>query len=117
MKARYGKKGSWKSPFIPGLDATGIIVETGAEVQNLRVGQRVIVFPSEGSYSEYVVADEMLTYEIPDNIDFDTAAACPIVSFLSSKMLRDIARIEQGETVLIHSESRKSTGKILLDVK
>lgn len=103
VKARYGKKGSWKSPFIPGLDAAGVIVETGSEVQNLWVGQRVIAFPSEGSYSEYVVSEEMLTYEIPDNIDFDTAAACPIVSFLSHKMLHDIARIEHGETVLIHS--------------
>ncbi|KAB2332072.1 zinc-binding dehydrogenase [Cytobacillus depressus] len=103
IKARYGKKGGWTSPFVPGLDAAGVIVEAGSEVQNLRVGQRVITFPSAGSYSEYVVSEEKLTYAIPDNIDFDTAAASPIVSFLSYKMLHDIARIEQEETVLIHS--------------
>lgn len=103
VKARYGNKGSWVSPFIPGLDAAGVIVEIGSEVKSLQVGQRVITFPTEGSYAEYVVADELLTYEIPDSIDFDTAAACPIVSFLSYKMLQDLAKIEEGETVLIHS--------------
>ncbi|MBY0122759.1 zinc-binding dehydrogenase [Bacillus sp. S/N-304-OC-R1] len=103
IKARYGNKGSWNSPFVPGLDAAGVIVEIGAEVLNLKVGQRVIAFPPKGSYAEYVAAEEILTYAIPDSIDFDTAAACPIVSFLSYKMLHDITRIEEGETVLVHS--------------
>jgi NADPH2:quinone reductase len=103
IKSRYGKKGSGKLPFIPGIDVAGIIESVGSEVQQLKAGQRVIAFPKNGSYSEYVVADENLTFVLPDNIDFDTAAACPIVSFLSYKLLADVARIEQGETVLVHA--------------
>ncbi|OJH20699.1 quinone oxidoreductase [Bacillus obstructivus] len=103
VKARYGKKGSGKLPFVPGLDVAGTIVEKGSEVQHLQVGQRVIAFPASGSYSEYAVAEQNLTYEIPDTIDFDTAAACPTVSFLSYKLLAEIARIEIGETILIHA--------------
>lgn len=103
IKSRYGKKGSTKLPFIPGIDVAGIIEEVGKEVKNLKVGQRVIAFPSAGSYAEYTVADENLTFVLPDNIDFDVAAACPIVSFLSHKLLNDVARIEVGETVLIHA--------------
>lgn len=103
VKARYGKKGSGKLPFVPGLDVAGTIVEKGSEVQHLQVGQRVIAFPASGSYSEYAVAEQNLTYEIPDTIDFDTAAACPTVSFLSYKLLAEIARIEKGETILIHA--------------
>ncbi|MFD2446917.1 zinc-binding alcohol dehydrogenase family protein [Bacillus sp. CGMCC 1.16607] len=102
IKSRYGKKGG-KLPFIPGLDAAGVIESVGSEVQSFKVGQRVIAFPSAGSYAEYVVAEENLTFSIPDRLDFQTAAACPTVSFLSYKLLVDIARIEKGETVLVHS--------------
>ncbi len=105
VKTRQGQGVRAKLPVIPGLDAAGVIVEKGAEATKFQVGDRVIAFPSEGSYAEYVSADENLTFAIPDEVDFDTAAACPTVSFLSYKLLAEIARLEQGESVLIHSAS------------
>lgn len=103
IKSRYGKKGTGNLPFIPGIDAAGIVEQVGSKVTNIKVGQRVIAFPLNGSYAEYVVADEELTFALPDEIDFETAAACPIVSFTSYKLLADVARLQQGETVLIHA--------------
>jgi NADPH:quinone reductase len=103
IKARYGNKGKGRFPFIPGLDAAGVIVDKGSEVQHLQIGDRVIAFPANGSYAEYVAAESILTYGIPDQISFEGAAACPTVSFLSYKILAEIARIEKGETILIHS--------------
>ncbi|MED1801011.1 quinone oxidoreductase family protein [Brevibacillus porteri] len=103
IKSRYGKKGAAKLPFIPGLDATGVIEQVGAEVQSLKVGQRVIAFPANGSYAEYIVADESLTFALPDHIRTETAAACPVVSFTSYQLLAKVARIAKGETVLIHA--------------
>ncbi|QQE74741.1 zinc-binding dehydrogenase [Brevibacillus composti] len=103
IKARYGKKGGGKLPFIPGLDAVGIVERVGEEVEAVQVGQRVMAFPHNGSYAEYIVADEMLTFALPDELDWDTAAACPIVSFTSYRLLADVARLEPGETVLIHA--------------
>lgn len=92
-----------KPPFIPGLDAAGIIEGTGADVQHLKVGQRVIALLKNGSYSEYVVSDENLTFPVPDSVDFETAAACPTVAFTSYKLLADVARVRPGDTVLIHA--------------
>jgi NADPH2:quinone reductase len=103
IKNRTGKKAKGQFPIILGLDAAGVVVEVGEQVTNISVGQRVIAFPSNGSYAEYVVADERLVFAIPDHIDMLTAAACPIVSFLSYTLLQDIARIQAGESVLIHS--------------
>ncbi|MDQ0219546.1 quinone oxidoreductase [Peribacillus cavernae] len=104
IKSRHGNyHGAGQPPFIPGLDAAGIIEAAGSEVQYVKAGDRVIAFPKNGSYSEYVVADENLTFVLPDNVDFDTAAACPTVSFTSYKLLADVARLEPGETVLIHA--------------
>lgn len=102
IKSRGGKKGG-KLPFIPGLDATGVIERVGSNVHHLKAGQRVIAFPANGSYAEYVVANQNLTFVLPDEVDWEIAAACPIVSFTSYKLLADVARVEQGETVLIHA--------------
>ncbi|QOY35566.1 quinone oxidoreductase family protein [Anaerobacillus isosaccharinicus] len=103
IKSRYGKKGAGKFPFIPGIDLVGVIKAVGSDVQGFEVGQRVIAFPSGGSYCEYAVAHENLTFPIPETMSFDVAAACPIVSFLSYQLIAMVARIERGETVLIHS--------------
>lgn len=105
IKARYGNKGQGKLPFILGLEASGVIEQVGDKVKSFYIGQRVLVFPHHGSYAEYVVADENLTFAIPDSINFDTAGACGIVSFLSYKLLADIAKLQKGENVLIHSAS------------
>lgn len=103
VKSRYGNKGNQTFPFIPGLDCAGVIVDIGKDVKDFKHGDRVIAFPSMGSYAEYVAADANLTYRLPDNIPFDIAAACPTVSFLSYKLIVDVARLERGETILIHS--------------
>ncbi|KQL50068.1 quinone oxidoreductase [Brevibacillus choshinensis] len=103
IKSRYGKKGAGKLPFIPGLDVAGVIAQVGPEVQHFQPGQRVVAFPASGTYAEYVVASEDLTFALPDSIDFDTAAASPVVSFTSYKLLADVARLVPGETVLVHA--------------
>lgn len=103
IKSRYGKKGNGKLPFIPGIDAVGIVERIGSAVTNIQIGQRVIAFPDGGSYAEYVAADKNLTFVLPDEIDFTTAAACPIVAFTSYNLLANVARLQHGETVLIHA--------------
>ncbi|MBC5636456.1 zinc-binding dehydrogenase [Ornithinibacillus sp. BX22] len=103
IKNRTGKKAKGDFPIILGLDLVGTIDQLGEGVTDLTVGQRVIAFPKTGSYAEYAVASEQLTFPIPDEISLDVAAASPIVAFLSYKLLKDVGRIEAGETVLVHS--------------
>jgi NADPH2:quinone reductase len=104
IKARRGKyHGTGNPPFIPGLDVAGTVEKIGVEVTEVKVGQRVIAFPTSGSYSEYTVADQVLTFPIPDEICFDVAAACPVVSVTTFNLLSNVAQIKPGESVLIHS--------------
>ncbi|MGD6844549.1 quinone oxidoreductase family protein [Bacillus infantis] len=103
IKARYGKKGGGPLPYIPGIDCTGTIEALGNGVKGLIPGQRVIAFPSKGSYAEYAVAPAMLTFPIPINISDIQAAAFPIAGITSLKLLEEVARIQHGETVLIHA--------------
>ncbi len=103
IKARYGKKGGGPLPFIPGIDCTGTIEALGDGVKSLYHGQRVIAFTSQGSYAEYAVAPAMLTFPIPKSISDIQAAASPIAGVTSLKLLAEVARIQQGDTVLIHA--------------
>ena len=42
---------------------------------------------------------------IPEQISFDVAGACGVVAFLSYELLANVAKIQNGDTVLIHSAS------------
>jgi NADPH2:quinone reductase len=104
IMARQGRyHGGGQPPFVPGLDVAGTIKSVGREVRHLGVGQRVIAFPLTGSYAEQVVADAVLTYPIPDSIDFETAAAFPTVGVTVYNLLVTMANLQRGESVLIHA--------------
>ena len=90
-------------PIIPGLDVAGTILRTGTDVTHLKEGQRVIAFPRTGSYAERTVADGQLTFPIPDDLDFETAAAFPVVSGAAYGTIAVAARLQHGESILIHS--------------
>jgi NADPH2:quinone reductase len=102
--ARQGRyHGGATPPFIPGLDLAGTVAALGEGVTGLTVGQRVAVFPQGGSYAEYVLADPVLVYPLPDAVDFETAAAFPTIGVTAYNLLHTVARLAPGETVLIHA--------------
>lgn len=91
-----------KFPIVPGLDVTGIVEETGNNVTGLPIGQRVLGFPNNGSYADYVVLDKALAFPIPDSLSVEQAAACGLVSFTAHKLIAECGRLQKGESVLIH---------------
>lgn len=104
IKARIGEyHGVKSSAFIPGLDCAGVIQKVGSNVTNLKEGQRVMAFPSNGSYAEYVKADHRLVYPLPDELAIEDAAASLTVGVTAYNVLKKMARLAEGETVLIHA--------------
>ncbi len=105
IKARQGRYHGIEPgiSFIPGLDCAGVIVETGSDVTRFQNGDRVMAFPTDGSYAEYVKADEVLTFAVPGELPLETAAASLTVGVTAYNVLRKMARLERGETVLIHA--------------
>ncbi|MBY0095711.1 quinone oxidoreductase family protein [Mesobacillus maritimus] len=102
IKKRVGNKGKGKFPLMLGLDVAGVVEEVGPR-SPFSVGDRVIAFPNNGSYAEYVVAKESLVYKIPDSLGFEQAAAMPTVSILSYMLLHEIAQVKPSDTIVIHS--------------
>jgi NADPH2:quinone reductase len=89
-------------PFIPGLEAAGVIIEVGADVAGLQAGQRVLaVLRNGGAYAEEIVVKAASVVAIPDAMDFVTAAAFPVAYGTSHFALTHRGHLIPGETLLV----------------
>ena len=116
-------------PQIPGADGSGLVDALGTGVGGFSVGDRVLVQPGlyctqcefcrrgeqslcatfrivgehvAGTFAEFVVLPARNFFPIPERLSFEQAAAFPLVYQTAWRMLIGRARIEPGETVLIH---------------
>jgi len=90
---------------IPGLEISGVILKIGSNVTHLKEGDKVCALVTGGGYAEYCTAHADLCLPIPSNYDFIQAAALPETFFTVWSNLFDRARLEKGETLLIHGGS------------
>jgi NADPH2:quinone reductase len=89
-------------PFTPGLEAAGIVVETGAEVRHLAPGRRVLaVLRFGGGYAEEIVVNADAVVPIPERMDFVTAAAFPVAYGTAHFALTHRGHLQPGETLLV----------------
>lgn len=88
---------------IPGLEAAGIVEETGEGVTGISEGDRVCTLLDGGGYAEYVTADQNMIMKIPDNLSFEQAAAIPEVFLTAWQALYWLAGLKENESVLIHA--------------
>ncbi len=88
-------------PFTPGGEAAGVIIEVGASVHHLRVGQRVAVFTRTGAFAERVCAAASATTPIPDALSFEVAATLPLAFGTAMHALIDRGQLVAGDTLLV----------------
>jgi NADPH:quinone reductase len=92
-------------PFTPGLEVAGRVKAVGAGVSDFRVGQRVaaLTVVAQGGYAEVVVAPAALVVPVPHVLDLCVAAGVPSNGTTALMVMRDVARIAPGETVVVHA--------------
>lgn len=88
-------------PFAPGGEFAGKIESVGEGVKHLSVGQRVLAFTGWGGMAEKVAVDARRCAPIPDSMPFDEAAALLMTYGTSYHALKDRARLQPGETLLV----------------
>jgi NADPH:quinone reductase-like Zn-dependent oxidoreductase len=86
-----------------GFDGSGVISRTHLG-SNFTVGDRVIYCSSAGGgFGTFVKCSELQTEKIPADMPFDVAAAIPAVYSTAVYSLEYIARLQEGESILIHA--------------
>jgi len=91
-----------RTPTTPGFEFAGTVAALGSGISAPAVGARVVAF-GDGGYAEYALAQAATTIPIPPNLDFIHAAAFPVQGITAYQLLRESARIQPGESVLIHA--------------
>jgi NADPH2:quinone reductase len=100
-------------PFIPGFEVAGVVVESRAP--ELPVGARVASsLDGSGGYATRAVGAAYNTYRVPDAMPFDHAAAMTIVYQTGWFALHRRARIQKGETLLVHAGAGGGSAAIQL---
>lgn len=85
-----------------GLECSGVITATGRLVQGFTVGDGVCGLTTGGYSNSTRVLQSMVT-RIPDTLSFAAAASVPIIFCTAYYSFIDVARLEPGESVLIHA--------------
>jgi NADPH:quinone reductase-like Zn-dependent oxidoreductase len=87
-----------------GSDVAGVVVAVGEEATQFRVGDEVFGCAA-GPWAEYALAKEANLAKKPANRSFDEAAAVPVGALTALQGLRDAAKIQSGQEVLIQGAS------------
>jgi NADPH:quinone reductase-like Zn-dependent oxidoreductase len=120
-----------KLPLAVGAEAAGAVAAIGEGVTHVDIGDRVAMYGAltcghckaccegrdnlcenvggimgfhiDGFARDFVTMPQRLLVKIPDNVSFEQAACAPIAFGTVQHMLFDNAKLEPGETVLVHA--------------
>ena len=106
LSGKYAKEFGTHLPLIPGYDIAGVVEKTGANVTKLKVGNAVYGYPTfGGGWADYVAVKEWEVAAKPKSLNFVEASAVPMGALTAWQALVDVAKLQPGQTILIHGGS------------
>ena len=93
---------------VLGGSFSGVVEEVASDVTDYKVGDRVCGMTgiSQGCNSEYILKKtSYCTAKIPDDINMETACAVLFGGTAAQYFVRDVAKIQSGEKILINGAS------------
>jgi NADPH2:quinone reductase len=93
------------TPFIPGREAAGIVVDVGPSVKSVKRGDRVLAYVEAGAYAETMTAAEHECHRLPDGLAFTAAVSLGLNYQTALIALTRRAGLQPGESVLVTGAS------------
>ncbi|WNM42089.1 NAD(P)H-quinone oxidoreductase [Micromonospora halotolerans] len=90
------------APAYPGLECAGVVAAVGPEVTGWSVGDEVCALLAGGGYAERVAVPAGQLLPVPAGVDLVDAAALPEVACTVWSNVVQLARLAEGETLLVH---------------
>jgi NADPH:quinone reductase len=106
LKARKNPGPSRPLPLVLGYDVSGVVVRCGARATQWKPGDEIYAAPNlfrPGANAEYVAVDARSAARRPASIDHASSAVLPLVAQTAWEALHLRARVDPGDTVLIHA--------------
>jgi NADPH2:quinone reductase len=88
-------------PFVPGMEAAGVVAALGPGVDGPSVGTAVMALVQGGAMAELAVAEASQVWQIGDDVSFVDAAAMAMAHTTAFCGLRWEADLEEGEWLLV----------------
>jgi len=88
-------------PFVPGKLPTGIVASVGANVRDLKCGDRVLTLAEQGGYATKLSVPAKECIRLPDTMSFVEAAAMALAYDTAWFAIRERARAKAGESLLV----------------
>ena len=104
-----------KLPFIPGHECSGVVRSVGPGVTTVKAGDRVIVSSGTGGIAEQIVVNQFRVKPLPNEVPLDVASTLSTAYATSLHALKDMAQLQEGETVLILGGSG-GTGSAAIEI-
>ena len=80
------------APSVPGMEVSGEVAAAGAEVTNLRPGDRVMAVPIFGGHAEEVCLPAAFAHPLPSTMSFATGAALAVTGLTADHALLQARR-------------------------
>jgi NADPH:quinone reductase len=89
------------TPFVPGSEFAGVVIEVADDVTDPSVGDRVFGTAMYGAFAEEAVVSASSVSAIPDGADERLAAAFGVAHRTAYFSLRSIAHISAGDELIV----------------
>ena len=90
-------------PFVPGMEAAGVVESVGPDVSNLTAGDRVAWCTAPGAYAAAAAVPAEALIPVPDQVSLETAAAAALQGLTAQYLVRDTFPLGGGDSCLIHA--------------
>ena len=102
----YHRSGLYPLPLPHGLgmEGAGTVAAIGSGVSGFSVGDRIAyAAPPPGSYAEARNIEATKVVKVPDAVDDKTAAAMMLKGMTAQYLIRQVYKVQSGDTILIHA--------------
>ena len=100
-------------PVTLGNEGAGTVEAVGPDVTEVKPGDRVAYVMTRGSYAEFAVVPSAALVKIPDQMDFNTAAAALLQGMTAHYLTHSTYPLKNGDTCLVHAAAGGAGGLIV----
>jgi NADPH2:quinone reductase len=103
------------TPFVPGAEGAGVVVEVGSGVDDINVGDRVAWSGVPGSYAQKVAVPADRAVPVPAGVDLRVAASTLLQGMTAHYLASASYPVQPGDPVVVHAAAG-GTGRLLVQI-